>query len=139
MLYLLSLTLIFSFVLCLIFLRQRHIVSTEITIFKYMLISNFCGLIIELILKVLCFNLSTASIYVHLFSRLYLFYLIFFGILFSSYVYIISTMDYKKTFKSFLIVNILFSVGSFVVSCFLPLYFDGLNTDYCYGPAVNCM
>ena len=139
MIYLLCLTLLFSFVLCIIFIKQKHIVSNEITIFRFMLLSNFFGLVIELLLKLLCLIYNTSLLSTHIVSKIYLFYLLFFGVLFTCYVYIISTKDYMIKFKKFLRILLIVFIISCCIISYLPLYFNGEHSDYCFGPAVNCL
>lgn len=139
-LVMLVISFIYILFVSIIYFRQKHIDTIELTIFSQLLCSNIIGLIIEIIAKLSTMFLSTQSIITHIICRVYLLYLIWFSLLMASYVYSVavnvrSQEDNRN--KVVVIMGCVFAFVSSILVCILPVKFDSLYSDYCFGPAVN--
>ncbi len=138
-------SLIYIFILSVIYFFKPKIKSVENRIYKYLIISNICGLIFEL----LCYLAVEIADKYNLLSLFilkgYVVYIFIWSLIFNIYVFI-TTLDKKKTIgmNSYLkrIQIVSYLLGSLVagVVFYLPIniYNDGLLA-YTYGPGVNLL
>ena len=137
----LILSLVYMFTISITYFKRKHIDSREIKIFSQLLLINIGGLIVEIILKICCWAITTQSIITILMTKIYLIYITWFALIMSFYVYLISTK--KELDDSSNINNGLMSVGLFIglfssaILLVLPVDFASLYSDYCTGLAVN--
>lgn len=135
----LILSFIYMFFLLIIFLNKKHINTSELKIYKYLLIANISGLILELLCIYFCKTYGPSSFLNILSNRLYLTYLCVYCLLFLIYTICISIgEEHFKKIKNkitlyFLIIFIIFTL----LSLFMPLkvYYD--EYMYSYGAAVS--
>jgi len=139
-LVLLIFIMLYMLTLAFAFLRKKHIESKELELFSKLIILNIVGLVIEIVLVICCWTLSTVNPFTIFLARVFLIYLISFAFLITIYVRYVSLDSYHFDknliifYRFFIPLVILFSISFFI----LPIDFDGLNSDYCTGLAVNC-
>ena len=136
----LVLSLCYMLTLSIIYFKQKHIDSREIKVFTKLVFINIFGLVLEIILKICCWNLTTENIITIILAKLYLVYIIFFSIIMTLYVYLISTNTEIESNKEYNSVRSISIIVSLIVSVFvfiLPVEFASLTSDYCTGLAVN--
>lgn len=134
--------LVFSLILVITFFVRKNYNSLENKLFKWLMISNNIGLVLELICYY-AFSISSKSILLSIIApRILLFYFLIWIIIFTTYVFDICYNKEKQYFdkdmnKIYIIMSILFILSS-VAILVLPLYNhnDGVYF-YTYGPAVN--
>ena len=140
-------SLIYLFILFIVYISKERINSIENKIFKAIMVSNIFGLIIELGCFITVINMDKIPIINSIVTKLLLVYYLTYILLFTAYVFIIS---YKKTEKTiqkekkycknigifcliYFIINLLFII-------FLPMkYYNNNGIVYSYGASVNYM
>lgn len=131
-------SLLYNFLLNIIFIKKKHIDTHELTLFGRLLKINFLGLVLELTCVYFLKYLYDYTLLVGIVNKLYLVYLIGFVSLFSAYVFSVSSVDeeFKVVKKQRLFLYFSFFVAS-IICIFLPIkYFYG-NMIYSYGLSVN--
>ncbi len=139
-LLILILSLLYMEALAIVYFRQRHIESEEIKIFSILIKMNLFGLVVEIILKLCCFYLSVTNILTTLLTKVYLSYVLWFGIVMTYYVYHICANPKTKEKKSSnqkMTINILLGTFLTLLIFILPIEYVTNYDDYCTGPAVN--
>ena len=128
-------SLIYIILLNIFYFSKKHISNIENKIFKYLLISNMIGLIIELGCFYTVSHMDIIPTLNIIITKLLLVYYLWFISIYTYYVFVIAYKDDKKETKSFLnniktICMIGFIVSSFIVS-YLPMqyYNDGNCTS----------
>ena len=89
----------FSLLIIIVFLIKKPIKSVETRIYKYLLLVNFAGLIIELLCTVAAYISDSHYMLSDFILKLYLVYNISFTALLTIYVYYISINNDKRIFK----------------------------------------
>ena len=86
----------FSLLIIFMFFYKGHISSKETKIFELLIISNFVGLIIEILCSVVTVYFLDYKFLCEFIYKLYLFYLIFWASTFTYYVYCVTKNKLKK-------------------------------------------
>ena len=134
--------LVFSLILVITFFVRKNYNSLENKLFKWLMISNNIGLVLELICYY-AFSISSKNIILSIVvPRILLFYFLIWIIIFTIYVFDICYNKEKQRFdkdmnRIYIIMSALFILSS-VAILVLPLYNhnDGVYF-YTYGPAVD--
>lgn len=130
---------VFILILLINYSRNEHIDTIELRLYRYLLISNFIGLILEMTCYLTIKYLDNSCLFTIIINKIFLAYYVFFTILLFIYVLIIS-LDlkkfnmYKKEIKNTCIISFLIV---FLIIILLPLYFSNGDKIYSYGPAVT--
>ena len=131
----------FSLLIITVFLIKRPIKSVETRIYKYLLIINFLGLVIELLCTFAAYISDTHYIISDFILKLYLVYNITFTALLTIYVYYISIHNDKEVFKyknTKICVAIIYLISVFFVyylKCNLVIK-NNFQVRYTEGPSV---
>ena len=130
---------IFILILLLYYLGKEHVKSLELRLYKYLLISNFIGLILEMLCTITIKYLPQYNPITILINRFYLLYFVFFSSTFGIYTYFISKgkEKFKPTFNkiSKYIYFIMFIISFMVMT--LPIELNYGEIAYSYGKAVD--
>lgn len=131
-------SLLYNFLLNIIFIKKKHIDTHELTLFGRLLKINFLGLVLELTCVYFLKYLYDYTLLVGIVNKLYLVYLIGFVSLFSAYVFSVSSVDeeFKVVKKQRLFLYFSFFVAS-IICIFLPIKYSYGNMIYSYGLSVN--
>ena len=137
-------SLVYIVLLSFFYFRKARISDVENKIYRNLLISNICGLSIELLCFYTVSHIDTMEFLAFVCTRMLLIYYIFFIAVYTTYVFVISykkeknTVEkinsfYKKIFKYSIVV---FAISSCIIT-FLPqeYFYDG-NYVYTYGTAI---
>ena len=81
---------IFIFILILYFISKEHLKTLELRLYKYLLISNFIGLLLEMLCTITIMYLPQYNPLTIIVNKFYLLYFVFFATTFSLYVYFVS-------------------------------------------------
>ena len=133
----------FSILIIILFFAKEHIESKETKIFKVLIISNFLGLIIELLCTYASFIYDTTRVLSVIIYKLYLFYIVVWISTFAYYIYSIVKEDLKINKKRY-ILFFTYYIVVFLILLFLPIelvvgnnfnirYTAGLSVDFVYG------
>lgn len=135
----------FSLTLNFIFYFKKHIKTRETKIFSYLLIVNLFGLIIELICAYIGYNLEMDSIYAHIFTKIYLLYLMTYLFIMTLYVYSIAYSNVNENYynKLKVISYVIYFAFSIITVC-LPIntfagYAMGYAVNFVYIASTLCM
>lgn len=131
-------SLLYNFLLNIIFIKKKHIDTHELTLFGRLLKINFLGLVLELTCVYFLKYLYDYTLLVGIVNKLYLVYLIGFVSLFSAYVFSVSSVDeeFKVVKKQRLFLYFSF-FGASIICIFLPIKYSYGNMIYSYGLSVN--
>ena len=130
---------VFIVILLLYFLGKKHVNTLEMRLYKYLLIANFFGLLLEILCTITIQRLPHYHILTIIVNRLYLLYFVFFTTTFSIYTFLISKgkdefSEIFNKFKKYIYICIVV-VSLLVMS--LSIDFNYGNIAYSYGNAVN--
>ena len=87
MYYVILCTIVFSATLNVIYFSKKHVNLSETKIFSTLLFINLIGLILEFLCSYVGYNFSTNDLPAHVFTRLYLFYLMTYLLYMTLYIY----------------------------------------------------
>lgn len=131
--------LFFSITIMLIYFSKQRLQNIENQIYKVLLISNFIGLIVEILCYYFIRNTDIFPILSNIVLRGYLFYLYFFIAVFTDYNVIITykskyeDRDINKFFKIILVITVLLVILAIPFLLFLPMeIFNDNNIDCIY-------
>ena len=138
-------SLIYIILLAIFYFKQKRLSNIENKIYKYLLLSNIFGLLIEFGCFAAVPNIDKIPIFTFFITRALLIYYLYFISMYTIYVFVISN---KKEKESITETNLFFKkvskycfavffIASVIIS-FLPMeyYYDGTYT-YTYGTAVQ--
>ena len=134
--------LVFSLIIIVLFFNKKSIKSFETTIYKYLLLSNFFGLIIELLCTYAAYINATNALLSDIILKSYLVYNVFWVLVLTVYVFYISMKKGDVTKKNSLIQKgaaIVFVISVlliFILRCDLIIE-NNFATRYTQGPSVN--
>lgn len=138
-------SLIFITLVAVVYFSKPRIKSLENSIYKWLVISNIIGLILE----IGCYfavNLVTSQYLISIaILKLYVVYIFVWSIIFNVYVFIVSHKDYNKKdnsldeyFKKVKKYTILGGLTASIIMLMLPIeIFNEGNLTYTYGPITN--
>ena len=133
----------FSILIIILFFAKEHIESKETKIFNVLIVSNFFGLIIEIMCTYASFIYDTTRILSVIIYKLYLFYIVVWISTFAYYIYSIVKDDLKINKKRY-ILFLVYYIVVLLTLFFLPIelivennfnirYTAGLSVDFVYG------
>ena len=133
-------SLLYIILLVIVYYSKEKMPTLENKIFKMIMMTSLIGIIIHLFLYMLMIGIGTSNIITILISKLYLVYLITWMILFTLYVFIISSKNkqtIEKTYKNVMQIIVVVILSLSVVIFMLPLNFHStIGQMYSYGYAV---
>lgn len=133
----------FSFLIVVLFFKKEHINSEETRIYKWLIILNFLGLLIEISCTFASLIYNDFTFISNFIYKLYLAYLIAWTSIFTYYIYRISSQnDDKKAVKVKLYEKILifFICACVLIAFALPIELvikNNFHVRYTVGPSVN--
>jgi signal transduction histidine kinase/FixJ family two-component response regulator len=127
-----------------IYFSKQRIDNIENKLYKILIISNFIGLIVEILCYFFIRSIDETPFASNFVLRTYLFYLCFFIATFTDYIAVISykskyeDRDINKFFKNVFIATLIIVLLEIPFIYFLPMniYNDNNIVAYTYGPAV---
>ena len=134
------LSIVYILILAWAFFRKKHIKSVELNIFKYILLMNLCGLIIEFLLNIFIMFTPKDNFITFALAKIFNAYYVVFSMTFLLYVLSVCMPEdqYMKKRKLFLSIGIpLEVIISLFLAC-LPIYIN-YETPYTYGPAIQAL
>lgn len=134
----------FSLLIMFIYFSKQRIDNIENKLYKVLVISNFIGLIVEILCYFFIRNIDETPFASNFVLRTYLFYLCFFIATFTDYIAVISykskyeDRDINKFFKNVFIATLIIVLLEIPFIYFLPMniYNENNVVAYTYGPAV---
>ena len=133
-------SLLYIILLVIVYYSKEKMPTLENKIFKMIMMTSLVGIIIHLFLYMLMIGIGTSNIITILISKLYLVYLVTWMILFTLYVFIISSKNkqtIEKTYKNVMQIIVVVILSLSVVIFMLPLNFHStIGQMYSYGYAV---
>lgn len=137
----LILSLIYMTILSIVFINKKHIKTSELNIYKALLIINVTGLLLELGSIFSCKIYGVNSVINHFANRLYLLYLCGYCVLFLLYIVCISLgeIKYKEKNKIIYTCSIVTYLIFGTLAFFLPLEIHYEEYMFSYGLAVDAV
>ena len=145
MYYVILCTIVFSATLNVIYFSKKHVNLSETKIFSTLLFINLIGLILEFLCSYVGYNFSTNDLPAHVFTRLYLFYLMTYLLYMTLYIYAVCysscNSNYYKKLEKISYIILLFCL---IIDFLLPLeaaagYAVGLSVDFVYVCSTICI
>ena len=136
----------FNLLIMWVYFSKKRLNNIENKIYKVLLISNFIGLVVEILCYFFIRNVDTFPILSNVVLRVYLFYLCFFIATFTDYNAVITykskhegKRDVNKFFKNIFIVTVILVLMEIPFLIFLPMkiYNDNNVVAYTYGFVVD--
>ena len=135
--YIQIISMVYIILIMIVYFSKERLKSIENNIFKILLISNFIGLIIDIICAFATYRMTEPSFINYLITKLYLIYFIVWISMFSVYTFAISKNDTNKV-KLNLKINIVLLILFSWITLLLPLDFNKNNNGmFAEGTAVN--
>lgn len=129
--------LLFSILLLISFFSKKHIKTTETTLFSILVVTNFLGLIIELLCTFASYIHGDFTMLSDFILKLYLVYIITWAGLFTVYVYYTTGPEKQKLNKMVLMVLYLVLVVTIFVLPIDLVIKDNFAVRYTIGESVN--
>ena len=138
----LTITIFYSIILNILFFGKKHIKTEETKLFGKMVITNFIGIILEILCIVTLCVLGKESIITIVVNKAFLTYFLVILYLFSNYIintsYLIGEKKNEKLINILKIITKVILGFSLVLLLFLKIdLFNENAMTYSYGPAVN--
>ena len=138
----LTITIFYSIILNILFFGKKHIETEETRLFGKMVITNFIGIILEILCIVTLCVLGKESIITIVVNKAFLTYFLVILYLFSNYIintsYLIGEKKNEKLINILKIITKVILGFSLVLLLFLKIdLFNENAMTYSYGPAVN--
>ena len=139
----LAVSFFYSLFLNILFWSKKHIDTYETKIFSILVVTNFVGILLEFSCILTINFLGASSLFTLICNKLFLLYLLSFGVLFGLYVILIANYDVKDNqlnAKQSKVRKFILSIAVFFIFLVLvlPVYiYDKNNIVYSYGPAAN--
>ena len=136
---------VFSFTLNVIYFSRKHIKTKEMQIFSYLLMVNFIGLIIELICAYIGYKLEANALLAHIFTKVYLVYLMTFLFIMTMYVYSICYLSKNEDYyKKLRFISYIIYFACTLVTILLPIetgagFAIGKSVSFVYIASALCM
>ena len=142
-------SLVFAIVLSFIYFSKKHVNSSETKIFSILLITNLIGLVSELLCTIIGYTFPPDSSVAHIFTKIYLVYLLTFMFFMTLYIYVTCYITTKNNYHPNYyqkLKNIFFGIFVFcvVVMLILPIKTDvgfatGVAVDWVYVCSTFCL
>src|SRR5574344_1826161 len=127
-----------TFLIGIVFFSKLRINNHETKIYGYLIISNFIGLIIELLCNLSSTFLASPTFEVYLVVKLYLIYIIEFLLLFTIYIFAISLKNYDKyKLKLIFIIILIFIFSCLSIIILTTNFVKNDNIAYANGLSVT--
>ena len=131
----------FSALTIIIFFLKKPVKSIETKIYKYLIISNFCGLIIELLCTYAAIIVDVNPFMSDFILKLYLVYNVLWTLILTMYVYYVSNeknkrLDMNKDKKVAYVIFLLCACIIYYLNCNLIIE-NNFAVRYTEGPSVN--
>ena len=138
----LTITFFYSLVLNILFFGRKHIETNETKIFGQMVVTNFIGIILEVLCILFLDFYGEDSILSIVVNKLFLGYFLIIGYLFSNYVintsYTLSEKKNEKVFNAIRLgVKIIFSTSLLLLLFLKVNLYSNNGISYSYGPGPN--
>ena len=134
------LSIVYILILMWAFFRKKHIKSVELNIFKYILIMNLFGLVIEFFLNLFIIYTPRDNFFIFFLAKLFNAYYVVFTMTFLLYVLSVckSEEDYLKKRNKYIAIGIPLEIIISVILACLPIYIN-YDAPYTYGPAIKAL
>lgn len=130
-------SLIYMSLLILVYFSKKRLDTIENKIFKVLMITNFIGLVIDIMSVYTIMNMNKIPNMNAFITKLYLAYLLSWIFIFTLYIFAISKKekeDFNKTLKTIVVLGL---IGIFIMAV-LPLYYkESKGIVYSYGPSAD--
>lgn len=138
----LTITFFYSLVLNILFFGRKHIETNETKIFGQMVVTNFIGIILEVLCILFLDFYGEDSLLSIVVNKLFLGYFLIIGYLFSNYVintsYTLSEKKNEKVFNAIRLgVKIIFSISLLLLLFLKVNLYCNNGISYSYGPGPN--
>jgi len=138
----LSISVLYSFSLIVLFFGKKHVSNDETDIFGKLVITNFIGIIIESLCIILTQVYGIDSLISILVNKFFLIYLLIFQFIFSTYVFTINSenensLNVRLVRLFYVFVRVMCIISSFLVFLFETNVFFENGVMYSYGMSVN--
>ena len=130
------LSLFYSLMLLTIFFSKKRLINRENKIYSKLIIINFIGIVLELILCLASPNVENHMLFYNILSKLFLSYLIIWCIVFSIYVFAISdfkNINFVKYMKKVDIFFLIFGILSIFLMIVFPSDYKIVNNASLYS------
>ena len=141
-------SLVFAIVLSFIYFSKKHVNSSETKIFSILLVTNLIGLVSELLCTIIGYTFPPDSSTAHIFTKIYLVYLLSFMFFMTLYIYVTCYITTKNNYHPNYyqkLKNIFFGIFVFcvIVMLILPIKTDigfatGAAVDWVYACSTFC-
>ena len=131
----------FMLILMWSFFRKKHIQSKELDIFKGLIVLNFIGLVLEIVLNVSILLIKQQNIIIDILGKLLLLYFLLFTSLFLLYAFTVSLKEetYIKNRKYIITTIVVLATICTILITISPIYFEYSHQPYSVGPAVDIL
>lgn len=130
-------SLIYMSLLIVVYFSKKRLDTIENKIFKVLMITNFIGLVIDIMSVYTIMNMNKIPNMNAFITKLYLAYLLSWIFIFTLYIFAISKKekeDFNKTLKTIVVLGL---IGIFIMAV-LPLYYkESKGIVYSYGPSAD--
>ena len=138
----LTITILYSIILNIIFFTKKHIETEETKIFGQMVTTNLIGIVLEILCIILLNAYGKENVITIVINKAFLVYFIIILYLFSNYIintsYLIGDNKNEKMNKTLkLITKIVYGIAVIVLMFLRIDLFNENGVSYSYGPAVN--
>ena len=136
--YIIGFSLIYSFVLNLVYFKKNHLQTMETKYYSILLIVNLIGLIGEILCSIVGFTFPENSPISHFFTKTFMSTLTCFTIMMSLYIYSLCLSDKESIFDKVKKFSLAFLIFSIFVIFALPIttavgFATGPSCDYVYN------
>jgi len=133
--------LLFSILIIILFFAKEHIRTTETKLYSILIVTNFFGLLIEIMCTVASYIIDVAPITSTIIFKLYLVYIISWALIFTIYVYYISNSNdkikkYGKYLKNSAFIFLIISIIMIFILPINAVVKDNFQIRYTEGPSV---
>ncbi len=133
--------LLFSILIIILFFAKEHIRTTETKLYSILIVTNFFGLLIEIMCTVASYIIDVAPITSTIIFKLYLVYIISWALIFTIYVYYISNSNdkikkYGKYLKNSVFIFLIISIIMIFILPINAVVKDNFQIRYTEGPSV---
>ena len=130
-------SLIYMSLLILVYFSKKRLDTIENKIFKVLMITNFIGLVIDIMSVYTIMNMNKIPNMNAFITKLYLAYLLSWIFIFTLYIFAISKKEkenFNKTLKTIVVLGLI----SIFIMAVLPLYYkESKGIVYSYGPSAD--
>ena len=130
-------SLIYMSLLILVYFSKKRLDTIENKIFKVLMITNFIGLVIDIMSVYTIMNMNKIPNMNAFITKLYLAYLLSWIFIFTLYIFAISKKEKENFNKTLKTIVVLWLISIFIMAV-LPLYYkESKGIVYSYGPSAD--